>query len=47
VTGSAWAYLGEVEDTNLVKLDRFSGKLSYLAYPNFETDPHPAPDPRR
>jgi DNA phosphorothioation-associated putative methyltransferase len=24
------------------KLHRFSGKLSYLAYPDFDTDPHPA-----
>jgi DNA phosphorothioation-associated putative methyltransferase len=27
---------------NLIKLHRFSGKVSYLAYPDFETDPHPA-----
>src|SRR5439155_4343253 len=25
-----------------VKLHRFSGKLSYLVYPEFDTDPHPA-----
>ncbi len=40
--GCARAYLGEVEDTNIVKLHRISGKVSYLAYPDFETDPHPA-----
>lgn len=40
--GCARAYLGEVEGTNLIKLHRFSGKVSYLAYPDFETDPHPA-----
>ena len=40
--GCARAYLGEIEDTNIVKLHRFSGKVSYLAYPDFDTDPHPA-----
>jgi DNA phosphorothioation-associated putative methyltransferase len=30
-----------VEGANVVKLHRFSGKLSYLAYPSFDTDPHP------
>ena len=36
------AYLGEVEGANLIKLHRHSGKVSYLVYPDFETDPHPA-----
>src|SRR5207253_4050280 len=27
---------------NLIKLHRLSGKVSYLVYPDFETDPHPA-----
>jgi DNA phosphorothioation-associated putative methyltransferase len=40
--GCARAYLGEVEGANVVKLHRFSGKVSYLAYPEFDTDPHPA-----
>ena len=40
--GCARAYLGEIEDTNIVKLHRISGKVSYLAYPEFEKDPHPA-----
>jgi DNA phosphorothioation-associated putative methyltransferase len=40
--GCARSYLGEVEDTNIVKLHRISGKVSYLSYPEFETDPHPA-----
>ena len=40
--GCARAYLGEVEGANLVKLHRHSGKVSYLVYPDFETDPHPA-----
>jgi DNA phosphorothioation-associated putative methyltransferase len=40
--GCARAYLGEIEGANLVKIHRHSGKLSYLVYPEFETDPHPA-----
>ena len=40
--GCARAYLGEIEEGNILKLHRFSGKVSYLAYPDFETDPHPA-----
>src|SRR5262249_437860 len=39
--GCARAYLGEIEGANLVKLHRFSGKVSYLVYPDFEDDPHP------
>ena len=37
----AGSSLGEIEDANLIKLHRFSGKVSYLAYPEFDTDPHP------
>ena len=40
--GCAREYLGEIEGANVVKIHRFSGKVSYLVYPNFETDPHPA-----
>lgn len=40
--GCGRAYLGEIEGGNLVKIHRRSGKLSYLAYPDFDTDPHPA-----
>jgi DNA phosphorothioation-associated putative methyltransferase len=40
--GCARAYLGEIEGANLIKIHRFSGKVSYLVYPDFETDPHPA-----
>jgi DNA phosphorothioation-associated putative methyltransferase len=40
--GCARAYLGEIEGANLIKLHRGSGRVSYLAYPEFETDPHPA-----
>ena len=39
--GCGRAYLGEIEEANIVKLHRQSGKLSYLVYPNFEDDPHP------
>jgi DNA phosphorothioation-associated putative methyltransferase len=40
--GCARSYLGEIEDANLIKLHRHAGKVSYLIYPGFETDPHPA-----
>jgi DNA phosphorothioation-associated putative methyltransferase len=40
--GCGRAYLGEVEGTNLIKIHRRTGKLSYLVYSDFETDPHPA-----
>ncbi len=38
--GCGRAYLGEVEGANLIKLHGHSGKVSYLVYPDFETDPH-------
>lgn len=40
--GCASSYLGEIEGANLVKLHRHSGKVSYLVYPDFDRDPHPA-----
>jgi DNA phosphorothioation-associated putative methyltransferase len=40
--GCGRAYLGEVEGANIIKIHRRSGKLSYLIYPDFEDDPHPA-----
>src|SRR5262245_53109682 len=40
--GCGRAYLGEIEGANIIKIHRRSGKLSYLMYPGFETDPHPA-----
>jgi DNA phosphorothioation-associated putative methyltransferase len=40
--GCGRAFLGEVEEANIIKIHRRSGKLSYLAYPDFERDPHPA-----
>ena len=30
---------GEIEGANIIKLHRFSGKISYLAYPDFDTAP--------
>ncbi|MCA9564769.1 MAG: DNA phosphorothioation-associated putative methyltransferase, partial [Myxococcales bacterium] len=39
--GCGRAFLGEVDGANVIKLHRFSGKVSYLVYPDFETDPHP------
>jgi DNA phosphorothioation-associated putative methyltransferase len=40
--GCGRAYLGEVEGANVIKIHRRSGKLSYLIYPGFDKDPHPA-----
>jgi DNA phosphorothioation-associated putative methyltransferase len=34
--------VGDVEGANLVKLRRDEPKVSYLSYPDFERDPHPA-----
>ena len=40
--GCGRTYLGEVEGANIIKIHRRTGKLSYLVYPDFEDDPHPA-----
>jgi DNA phosphorothioation-associated putative methyltransferase len=40
--GCARAYIGRVEGANIVKLNRLEPKISYLSYPAFEEDPHPA-----
>lgn len=40
--GCGRGYLGEVDGANLIKLYRREPKLSYLSYPDFERDPHPA-----
>lgn len=42
--GCARAYLGLVEEANIIKLARGRPKVSYLAYPEFDNDPHPALD---
>lgn len=39
--GCARAYIGEVEEANIIKLHRFKPKISYLSYPNFDSNPHP------
>ncbi|MFN4309624.1 MAG: DNA phosphorothioation-associated putative methyltransferase [Ferrovibrio sp.] len=40
--GCARAYLGEVEGANIIKLHRDEPIVSYLSYPDFEANPHPA-----
>jgi DNA phosphorothioation-associated putative methyltransferase len=40
--GCARAYIGTIEDANLVKLSREKAQISYLSYPSFDRDPHPA-----
>ena len=39
--GCARGYIGRVEGANLIKLHTDEPKVSYLSYPNFESDPHP------
>jgi DNA phosphorothioation-associated putative methyltransferase len=33
---------GTVDDATIIKLNRIVPKVSYLSYPDFDTDPHPA-----
>jgi DNA phosphorothioation-associated putative methyltransferase len=40
--GCGRSYLGEIEGANIIKIHRRSGKISYLVYPDFDSDPHPA-----
>ena len=40
--GCARAYVGSVEDANILKMHRLKPQVSYLAYPDFATNPHPA-----
>ena len=40
--GCARALVGEIDEANVIKLHRFSGKISYIAYPDFDKIPHPA-----
>jgi DNA phosphorothioation-associated putative methyltransferase len=40
--GCARTYVGVVEGANIVKLHRHKPQVSYLQYPEFEKDPHPA-----
>lgn len=40
--GCARNYIGRVEGANIIKLNRRAPKVSYLSYPDFDRDPHPA-----
>ena len=40
--GCARTLLGEVQGATVVKLRRDKPKVSYLCYPDFDSDPHPA-----
>ncbi len=40
--GCAKAYIGDIVEANILKLHRQSPRVSYLQYPEFDTDPHPA-----
>ena len=40
--GCARGYIGRVDGANLVKLHTGELRVSYLSYPDFESDPHPA-----
>ena len=40
--GCAKRYVGRVEEANLIKLHTTEPMISYLSYPEFESDPHPA-----
>ena len=40
--GCARGYIGVVEGANVVRLHRRVPQISYLAYPHFDHDPHPA-----
>lgn len=38
--GCARGYLGRVDGANIIKMHRGEPKISYLTYPDFDTDPH-------
>lgn len=40
--GCARGYLGRIEGANIIKLHRDEPRISYLSYPTFDIDPHPA-----
>lgn len=40
--GCGRALAGTVSETTIVKLNRIEPKVSYLSYPDFDRDPHPA-----
>lgn len=39
--GCARGYLGRVDGANIIKMHRSEPKVSYLSYPDFESEPHP------
>jgi DNA phosphorothioation-associated putative methyltransferase len=39
--GCARTLVGEIDDANIIKLHRFSGKVTYVAYPEFDEVAHP------
>lgn len=40
--GCARGYIGRVDGANLIKLHTAEPRVSYLSYPEFDSDPHPA-----
>jgi DNA phosphorothioation-associated putative methyltransferase len=42
--GCARALVGDVPNTNIIKLSREKFRVSYLSYPDFGRDPHPSLD---
>ena len=40
--GCARGYIDRVEGANVIKLHTDEPRVSYLSYPEFESDPHPA-----
>ena len=40
--GCARGYIGRVEGANVIKLHTGEPRVSYLSYPDFDSDPHPA-----
>ena len=40
--GCAQVFIGTVEDANIIKLAHVDAAVSYLTYPDFDRDPHPA-----
>ena len=40
--GCAANYIGIVEEANIIKLHRKTSRISYLSYPDFDRNPHPA-----
>lgn len=40
--GCAKSYIGAVDGANIIKLHREVPRVSYLSYPDFDRDPHPA-----